>query len=117
MEQLYEEMKHEDKTGFFAEITNLTGKVVYVVFYAGETKSVHVVHLQPAVILRKKIEKYVTGNPREVQHWQAKLYPKSGRLQQERYHIRNGLYATFRVQKNWNTREEKNSNTSQRSAL
>lgn len=54
VEQMYEEMKHEDKTGFFAEITNLTGKVVYVVFYAGETKSVHVVHLQPAVILRKK---------------------------------------------------------------
>ena len=68
VEQMYEEMKHEDKTGFFAEITNLTGKVVYVVFYAGETKSVHVVHLQPAVILRKKIEKYAQKGMR---YWKS----------------------------------------------
>ena len=57
-EQLYEEMDHEDKTGFFVELTNLTGKLVYLVFYAGYTKSVHVVHLNPAVVLRKKVQKY-----------------------------------------------------------
>ena len=61
VEQLYEEMEQMDRTdksGFFVELTNLHGKVVYVVFYAGNTKSVHVVHLQPTVVLRKKIEKY-----------------------------------------------------------
>lgn len=68
VEQMYEEMDHEDKTGFFAELTNLTGKVVYVVFYAGETKSVHVVNLQPTVILRKKIEKYAQKGMR---YWKS----------------------------------------------
>lgn len=58
VEQLYEEMDHEDKTGFFAELTNLTGKLVYVVFYAEEKKSVHIAHLNPAVVFRKKIQKY-----------------------------------------------------------
>lgn len=58
VEQLYEEMDHQDKTGFFVELTNLTGKLVYVVFYAGNTKSVHIAHLNPAVVFRKKLEKY-----------------------------------------------------------
>ena len=58
VEQLYEETEIQDKTGFFAELTNLTGKLLYMVFYAGDKKSVHIVHLQPAVVFRKKIEKY-----------------------------------------------------------
>ena len=61
VEQLYEEMEQmemKDKSGFFVELTNLKGKVVYVVFYAGNTKSVHVAHLQPSVVMCKKIEKY-----------------------------------------------------------
>ena len=58
VEQLYEEMDSGDKTGFFAELTNLSGKIAYVVFYAGDTKSVHIVHLNKAVVVRKKIEKY-----------------------------------------------------------
>ena len=58
VEQLYEETEIHDKTGFFVELTNLTGKLVYIVFYAGNTKSVHIAHLQPAVVLSKKIEKY-----------------------------------------------------------
>lgn len=44
VEQLYEEMEqmeNKDKSGFFVELTNLKGKVVYIVFYAGNTKSVH----------------------------------------------------------------------------
>ena len=48
VEQLYEEMEqmeNKDKSGFFVELTNLKGKVVYIVFYAGNTKSVHVVPL------------------------------------------------------------------------
>ena len=58
VEQLYEEMDSEDKSGFFVELTNLTGKLLYLVFYAGDTKSVHIVHLNPAVVFRKKLEKY-----------------------------------------------------------
>ena len=58
VEQLYEEMDSKDKSGFFVELTNLTGKLLYLVFYAGDTKSVHIVHLNPAVVFRKKIEKY-----------------------------------------------------------
>ena len=52
VEQLYEEMEqmeNKDKSGFFVELTNLKGKVVYIVFYAGNTKSVHVVPLQQTV--------------------------------------------------------------------
>ncbi len=58
VEQLYEEMDNKDKSGFFVELTNLKGKILYMVFYAGNTKSVHIVHLQRAVVLSKKIEKY-----------------------------------------------------------
>ncbi len=61
VEQLYEEYEEmgiHDKTGFFAELTNLKGKILYVVFYAGDKKSVHIVHLNPAVVLQKKVQKY-----------------------------------------------------------
>ena len=61
VEQLYEEYEEmgiHDKTGFFAELTDLKGKILYVVFYAGEKKSVHIVHLNPAVVLQKKVQKY-----------------------------------------------------------
>ena len=60
VEQLYEEYEEmgiHDKTGFFAELTNLKGKILYVVFYAGDKKSVHIVHLNPAVVLQKKVQK------------------------------------------------------------
>ncbi len=66
VEQLYEEMEqmeNKDKSGFFVELTNLKGKVVYIVFYAGNTKSVHVVPLQQTVVIRKKIEKYAKKGP------------------------------------------------------
>ena len=61
VEQLYEEYEEmgiHDKTGFFAELTNLKGKILYAVFYAGDKKSVHIVHLNPAVVLQKKVQKY-----------------------------------------------------------
>lgn len=58
VEQMYEEMKHEDKTGFFAEITNLTGKVVYVVFYAGETEVCTCGTFTAGSHPSQKIEKY-----------------------------------------------------------
>ena len=60
VEQLYEEMEqmeNKDKSGFFVELTNLKGKVVYIVFYAGNTKSVHVVPLQQTVVIPEKNRK------------------------------------------------------------
>ena len=68
VEQLYEETEIQDKTGFFAELTNLTGKLLYMVFYAGDKKSVHIVHLQPAVVFRKKLEKYAKKGMR---YWRS----------------------------------------------
>ena len=68
VEQLYEEMDSEDKSGFFVELTNLTGKLLYLVFYAGDTKSVHIVHLNPAVVFRKKIEKYAK---KRLRYWKS----------------------------------------------
>ena len=67
--QLFEEAQDPGKTGFFSEITNVSGKCLYVVFYAGEKKTVHVVPLRKADILAKKLDKYVekesvTGNLR-----------------------------------------------------
>ena len=62
--QLFEEAQDPGKTGFFSEITNVSGKCLYVVFYAGEKKTVHVVPLRKADILAKKLDKYVEkGNP------------------------------------------------------
>lgn len=66
VEQLYEEMEqmeNKDKSGFFVELTNLKGKVVYIVFYAGNTKSVHVVPLQQTVVIRKKSKNMQKRNP------------------------------------------------------
>lgn len=68
VEQLYEEMRNPDKNGFFIELTQLTGKLLYLVFYAGGKKSVHVVHLQKAVILKKKLQKYAKKGLR---YWRA----------------------------------------------
>lgn len=86
VEQLYEEMEqmeNKDKSGFFVELTNLKGKVVYIVFYAGNTKSVHVVPLQQTVVIRKN-RKYakkesVTGKHREVPLLSEKLQLRSER--------------------------------------
>ena len=91
VEQLYEEMEqmeNKDKSGFFVELTNLKGKVVYIVFYAGNTKSVHVVPLQQTVVIRKKIEKYakkesVTGKHREVPLLSEKLQLSQNGIYQE----------------------------------
>ena len=122
VEQLYEEMEqmeNKDKSGFFVELTNLKGKVVYIVFYAGNTKSVHVVPLQQTVVIRKKIEKYesVTGKHREVPLLSEKLQLRSERHLPGKFHIRSGSSDIFRDRRNWNVREEKNLIFSQRFPL
>ena len=69
VEQLYEETEIHDKTGFFVELTNLTGKFVYIVFYAGNTKSVHIAHLQPTVVLQQKGREICQR--RDLRYWRS----------------------------------------------
>ena len=66
--QLFEEVQDPGKTGFFSEITNVSGKCLYVVFYAGEKKTVHVVPLRKADILAKKVDKYVEKG---IRYWKS----------------------------------------------
>ena len=66
--QLFEEAQDPGKTGFFSEITNVSGKCLYVVFYAGEKKTVHVVPLRKADILAKKLDKYVEKG---IRYWKS----------------------------------------------
>lgn len=66
--QLFEEAQDPGKTGFFSEITNVSGKCLYVAFYAGEKKTVHVVPLRKADILAKKLEKYVEKG---IRYWKS----------------------------------------------
>ena len=66
--QLFEEAQDPGKTGFFSEITNVSGKCLYVVFYAGEKKTVHVVPLRKADILAKKVDKYVEKG---IRYWKS----------------------------------------------
>ena len=66
--QLFEETQDPGKTGFFSEITNVSGKCLYVVFYAGEKKTVHVVPLRKADILAKKLDKYVEKG---IRYWKS----------------------------------------------
>lgn len=39
VDQLYDEIEHPEKTGFFTEVTGVSGKCLYVVFYAGDQKN------------------------------------------------------------------------------
>ena len=66
--QLFEEVQDPGKTGFFSEITNVSGKCLYVAFYAGEKKTVHVVPLRKADILAKKVDKYVEKG---IRYWKS----------------------------------------------
>lgn len=66
--QLFEEAQDPGKTGFFSEITSVSGKCLYVVFYAGEKKTVHVVPLRKADILAKKLDKYVEKG---IRYWKS----------------------------------------------
>lgn len=58
VKQVFGAADNDDKSGFFIEMPQITGKKFYLVFYAGEKKAVHVIHLQKAFILGKKVSKY-----------------------------------------------------------
>ena len=56
--EMYKECQVEEKCGFFIQLEQIQSKKLYLVFWTPEAKAVHVVSLQPAVILKNKVEKY-----------------------------------------------------------
>lgn len=68
VDQLYAEIAHPEKTGFFTEITNVSGKCLYVVFYAGEKKTVQRIPLKKIEVLSKKLGKYAKKG---MHYWRA----------------------------------------------
>lgn len=68
VDQLYDEIEHPEKTGFFTEVTGVSGKCLYVVFYAGDRKTVKVVPLRKLDILAKKADKYVKKG---IRYWKS----------------------------------------------
>ena len=68
VDQLYDEIKHPEKTGFFTEVTGVSGKCLYVVFYAGDRKTVKVVPLRKLDVLAKKVDKYAKKG---IRYWKS----------------------------------------------
>ena len=68
VDQLYDEIKHPEKTGFFTEVTGVSGKCLYVVFYAGDRKTVKVVPLRKLDVLAKKADKYAKKG---IRYWKS----------------------------------------------
>lgn len=68
VDQLYAELTHPAKTGFFTEITNISGKCLYVVFYAGDKKTVQRIPLRKMEVLSKKLGKYAKKG---MHYWRA----------------------------------------------
>ena len=66
--QLYEELQNPEKTGFFTEVTNVHSKCLYVVFRAGDKKTVKIVPLRKAEVLAKKIDKYAKKG---IRYWKS----------------------------------------------
>ena len=109
--QLFEEAQDPGKTGFFSEITNVSGKCLYVVFYAGEKKTVHVVPLRKADILAKKLDKYVEKG---IRYWKSqgaaalaeKVVTRLKMYVRDRHPIRNGSDIICRTGTNWRNRRK-----------
>ena len=68
VDQLYDEIEHPEKTGFFTEVTGVSGKCLYVVFYAGDRKTVKVVPLRKLDVLAKKVDKYAKKG---IRYWKS----------------------------------------------
>ena len=68
VDQLYEELENPEETGFFTEVTNVSGKCLYVVFKAGDKKTVKVVPLRKIEVLAKKVDKYAKKG---IRYWKS----------------------------------------------
>lgn len=108
--EMYKECQVEEKCGFFIQLEQIQSKKLYLVFWTPEVKAVHVVSLQPAVILKNKVEKYrkkgmsylkthgaralavkafhklttVKERPVDYQKWLPKHLPSSAELERQR---------------------------------
>ena len=108
--EMYKECQVEEKCGFFIQLEQIQSKKLYLVFWTPEAKAVHVVSLQPAVILKNKVEKYrkkgmsylkthgaralavkafhklttVKERPVDYQKWLPKHLPSSAELERQR---------------------------------
>ena len=68
VDQLYEELENPEKTGFFTEVTNVSGKCLYVVFKAGDKKTIKIVPLRTIEVLAKKVDKYAKKG---IRYWKS----------------------------------------------
>ena len=68
VDQLYEELENPEKTGFFTEVTNVSGKCLYVVFKAGDKKTIKIVPLRKIEVLAKKVDKYAKKG---IRYWKS----------------------------------------------
>lgn len=108
--EMYKECQVEEKCGFFIQLEQVKSKKLYLVFWTPESKAVHTVSLQSAVILKNKVEKYrkkgmsylrthgvkalaqkafrkvatVKQRPVDYQKWLPKHLPGSAELQRQR---------------------------------
>ena len=123
VDQLYDEIKHPEKTGFFTEVTGVSGKCLYVVFYAGDRKTVKVVPLRKLDVLAKKADKYAKKG---IRYWKSqggaalagKVVSKIRTVSTRRDPIvRSGSPAIFLARQNWRSREGRNSVTARRYPL
>ena len=68
VDQLYEELENPEKTGFFTEVTNVSGNCLYVVFKAGDKKTIKIVPLRKIEVLAKKVDKYAKKG---IRYWKS----------------------------------------------
>ena len=68
VDQLYEELENPEKTGFFTEVTNVSGTCLYVVFKAGDKKTIKIVPLRKIEVLAKKVDKYAKKG---IRYWKS----------------------------------------------
>ena len=68
VDQLYEELENPETTGFFTEVTNVSGKCLYVVFKAGDKKTIKIVPLRKIEVLAKKVDKYAKKG---IRYWKS----------------------------------------------
>ncbi|OUO79852.1 glycosyltransferase [Blautia sp. An249] len=56
--QVYKECQVEEKCGFYTEVKNIQGKMLYLVFWTPQGKAIHPIDLRRSVILKNQWAKY-----------------------------------------------------------
>lgn len=71
---MYKEAKINEKCGFFLDLRNVETKIVYLVFRSGEKKSIYPVHMQRAMILKRKVGMYAKKGSRYLRSHGARAF-------------------------------------------